>query len=190
MFKKLRLKTGNAIMNRKLKKISREKKVHNFRTARTVCLIFDGTNVFEFSYIKKFKEYLESFMLDVYILGFINSEKMPFEYLNLKNSIILNKKDLDLFYRPNKEIRKVFFQKKFDLLLNLCVREYLPVMYFVNLVKSSFKVGRFSENPNDYDLMINLGIDSTVQYLGEQIIHYVDKLNNPTGLFTTLENRI
>jgi len=44
---------------------------------------------------------------------------------------------------------------------------------------SDLKVGIYTENKNDYDLMINTGNNSSVDYLIEQIKHYVTLLNNP-----------
>lgn len=179
MFKNLRLKIGDAMLRKKKKRITRSKQVQNFTSAKTACIVFDGLDVTELTFIKKYREHLQSYDINVFLLGYINSDKMPSEYLLLKNSLMISKNDLDLFYRPKKEICQKFLAKKFDMLIDLSINDFMCLRYLAVLSAAFFKVGKYTEMLNDFDMMINIREDSTVQYLGEQILHYVGRLNNP-----------
>ena len=45
------------------------------------------------------------------------------------------------------------------------------------LSPARFKIGTYTEEKNDYDLMIQLGEKEDMAYLSEQIRHYVSMLN-------------
>jgi len=49
--------------------------------------------------------------------------------------------------------------------------------FLVELSPASFKIGCFTEEKNDYDLMIKLPDDNGMAYLSEQFKHYIAMLN-------------
>ncbi len=89
------------------------------------------------------------------------------------------KKDLDYLFRPRDEQRMNFTEKTFDILFDLSMNDYFPVVYLTTLSRASFKVGRYRETGSDNDFMIDIRNEFTVEFLIEQIKNYVSILNNP-----------
>lgn len=84
LFKKIRLKLANAILRKRKKRTGRIKQVQNFKTAKTGCIVFDGTDTSQLNYLKKIKKHLESHEIQVHFLGFVDSDIIPSEYLLLQ----------------------------------------------------------------------------------------------------------
>jgi len=166
-------------MKKKAAKIARKKTVHNFNTAKTVCLTFEGSLAANVKYIKEFRTYLDSAGLDTYMLAYTDMEDIPGELVFLHNATIFCKKDLDFFFRPKKSVSGPFLEHKFDILIDLSYSMYFPLTYLFTLSPSTFKTGNYTEEQNDYDLMINTADNTSVDYLIEQIKHYISILNNP-----------
>jgi len=184
LFYNIRLKLGKRSLEKKSRRITRSKIVHNFSTAQKICIIFEGSCTENIRYIKKFRQYLESLDKETFMLGYIDADEIPGEIIFWRNTTVFNKKDTDIVFRPKKYISTPFLEKKFDILIDLSLKEYFPLQYLNCLSSSSFKVGRFGENQNDHDLMINIGEDTAIDYLIDQIKHYVTLLNNPVNVPT------
>ena len=70
-----------------------------------------------------------------------------------------------------------FYNQDPDIMIDF-TREYsLELQFLVQLSTARFKIGTFTEEENDYDLMINLTDQNDIGYLAEQIKHYVSMLN-------------
>lgn len=180
-FTNIRLRIGKWCMRKRAGKNSRKKIVHNFNTAKTVCLIFEGSDPSTVRYVKEFRNYLDSIGLETYLLVYADMAEIPGELIFLQHATVFSRKDIDIFFRPKKIITNIFLGKSFDILIDLSFNRYFPLSYLNTLSLSGFKTGNYTEEYNDYDLMINTGNNSSTDYLIEQIKHYVALLNNPAG---------
>ena len=178
LFPKIRLKLGQRSLRKKAALIKRKKTVHNFNTAKSVGIIFDASISDNFDQVKEFRKYLSSRNIHSDIMAYLNADDIPGEFILRENCFFYGNKDLDYFYQPANPQINNFIEKKFDILFDLSLDPPFPLLYISTLSMASFKVGKFSETPNDYDLMINTGTHSTIEYLVEQIKHYVGNLNN------------
>ena len=70
-----------------------------------------------------------------------------------------------------------FFKQDPDILVDFSQGLPLELQFLVQLSPARFKIGCFTEQKNDYDLMINLTEQDDMAYLSEQIKHYVSMLN-------------
>jgi hypothetical protein len=53
----------------------------------------------------------------------------------------------------------------------------IELQFLVQMSPARFKIGSYTGEKNDYDLMINLPEKKDLAYLSEQIKHYVSMLN-------------
>jgi len=92
---------------------------------------------------------------------------------------IVNAKNLNLRYQPNKPFVDEFIETEFDILIDLSLNDSLPLLYLAAMSKASLKVGRYEESHQDfYDLMIHTKEDETIETFAEQVIHYLNRINN------------
>ena len=168
---------GKRILKKKLKAFERFRHVHNFETAKSTVILFDTTDPDTFPAIKSFRKFLESKGLQCSIFGYVQQKETPQELLFLKNYSFINKRDLNWYQKPSGEVVDLFFSLNPDILFDFTKEVTLELQFMVQLSKAQFKIGCYTEEENDYDLMINLTKQDDAAYLSEQFKHYVSMLN-------------
>jgi hypothetical protein len=174
----IRENIGKRVLNRKRKVIQREVQVHNFETAKSAVILFQTDDPKSFPAIKEFRKFIEKMGISCKAYGFVPQKEIPQEMLFLKNYSFITKSDLTWYYKPTGETVESFYAQDPDILFDLTSEVPLEMQFLVQLSTAKFKIGIYTEEENDYDLMINLKDRTDVGYLTEQIKHYVSMLNN------------
>ncbi len=92
----------------------------------------------------------------------------------------LTVRDLNWWGLPKPDMIDDFTNMKFDVLLNIALKQNLVLDYITLISKARFKVG-WSPNDNNYfDLNINIGEKLDAMYLAKQQIFYLAQLNKTT----------
>jgi len=159
------------------KGFSRETTVHNFETAKSAVILFDATTPNAFPAIKEFREYMEEKGVTCTVYGYVPEKEVPQEMLFWKNFFFVTKSDLNWYMKPSGETVESFFSQDPDILIDFSLGLPLELQFLVRPSKARFKIGCYTEQKNDYDLMINLTEQEDMAYLGEQIKRYVSMLN-------------
>lgn len=175
--KNIKHKIGQFNLKNRLKNLNRQVITHNFKTAKTAGIIFNSPDEKSFEAIKQFLAFLTEKELKVIALGYIPSKKIPENYLMRKGINFYCNNDLNWYFKPKNELVDQFINQEFDILFDLSIKEYFSVNYVGSLSKASFKIGRQSENAYQ-DLLIDIKGNNTIEYLIEQIKHYLNILNN------------
>ena len=168
---------GERILRKNRKKLDRVTQVHNFDTAKTAYIIFDASMHDAIPLIQDFRKYLTSQSIQSKAIGIVEEKEIPSELLMRKNYSFLTKKDKNWYKRPKGEVVEKFMADKPNILFDFTFRPSLEVQYLVQLSGADFKVGCFTEDENDYDLMINPSKDCELEYFVEQVRHYISILN-------------
>jgi hypothetical protein len=175
--KTIKCKIGRFNLKKRLKSLKRQVKVHNFNTAKTAGIIFNSPDEKSFEAIKQFLSFLSQYELKVIALGYIPSKKIPENFLMRKGVNFYCKTDLNWYYKPKNELVDQFIEQEFDILFDLSIKDYFTVNYVGSLSKAVFKIGKQSDNAYQ-DLTIDIKENKTVEYLIEQIKHYLNIINN------------
>ncbi|MCH7658583.1 MAG: hypothetical protein IIB05_09740 [Bacteroidetes bacterium] len=181
IFLKLQLAFGDFVLKRKLKHFRRIIKVHNFKTAKRIGIIFNATKQEDYRQVSGFiKDILEiGIGMEVKVLGFVNNKDVPNEYLLKKNFSYFLKRSLNWYRKPvNSEVER-FLTEKFDILIDFSLNNDYLFNYIMALSPSRFKVGKFREPNNYYDFMISINKDKDLKYFIEQVRHYLEMINRP-----------
>ena len=173
----LKERLGREVLRRKKRKVSREICVHNFKTAKTAVILFDTGNSKSFKVIKDFQKFLESEQIEVKIFGYVHQKEVPQELLFLKNYAFITKKDLNWYMKPSGEAVEAFYSSDPDLLIDFTPDIPLELQFLVQLSSARFKAGCFTEEQNDYDVMISLNENKDIGFLAEQFKRYIAMLN-------------
>lgn len=116
------------------------------------------------TYIKKLNKKAGNIKTFGYINTKVVKESLPFDSFC--------KKDIDWIWRPKKEINNIFKNEKFDLLINLCQQDCLPLEYLAASIEANYKIGALTNYPNNYDLMVEA--KSLKKYM-EQVNFFIGK---------------
>lgn len=173
----IREKIGSRVLKKKLKGFLRTTRVHNFETANTAVLLFDASQTDAFKVIKSFRDFLKEHSIKSSVYGYINQKEVPQEMLFWKDIFTITRADLNWYLKPGGEVADRFMQEDPDILIDFSLDQALELQYLVKLSTASFKIGCFTEEKNDYDLMIALTDQRDMAFLSEQIRHYVSILN-------------
>jgi len=164
-------------LKRKIRLLSRKRKIHNFDTAKKAGMIFTCSNEDDFEAVRNFKKYLEEKKIKTFAIGFINDKQIPDHFLLRTGFNFFSLKNLDWYFRPKSQFINDFINNKFDILFDLSTNDYFPVHYIVTLSPAEYKIGRFS-NTEDYDLMIETGKNKQLSFLVDQIKHYLNMIHS------------
>jgi hypothetical protein len=180
IFEKIRKKIGLFWLNRKLHTITRQRKIHNFNTARKAGIIFSCQNEEDFQAVKEFKKYLEEKNISTSVLGFINEDKIPDHFLLRTGFSFFCLKNLDWYFRPANQFINHFIVDNFNILFDLSLKDQFPVHYISTLCPAEYKVGRLTSR-EDFDLMIDVKQNRHLDYFVEQVKHYLNliEIRNP-----------
>jgi hypothetical protein len=181
MIREIRRFFGRYDLMRKLRQVTREKRIHNFTTAYTAGIVFNCRHEEEFSAVKEFRTFLEGESIRTDVVAYVSGKEVPDYYLLRSGYNFYCQKDLTWYYRPDTPFTDDFARKNYDILFDLSLRSYFPIDYIVKLSPAAYKVGRFRET-NQYDLMIDIKEDNSVPFLIEQIKHYLSLMHTRTGV--------
>ena len=173
----LREAIGNRVLKNKLKSFQRETRVHNFKTAESAVILFNAAKKDAFKIVWEFRGFLEDKGISCIVYGYINQKEIPPDMLFWKDLHMINKGNLNWFLQPKGESVDLYKQEDPDLLIDFKTDHRLELQFLVQLSPARFKIGSFTEEKNDYDLMIKLSEQDDMSYLSEQIKHYVSILN-------------
>jgi hypothetical protein len=174
----IRENIGKRVLKRKIKEFRRDVQVHNFETARSAVILFPADDPAGFPAIKAFRKFLEESGIQCKAYGYVPEKEIPQEMLFWKNYSFITRNDLNWYYKPFGEVVESFYTQDPDILFDLTPNVPLELQFLVQLSTARFKIGIFTEQENDYDLMINLTKPSDMAFLTEQIKHYVSILNH------------
>jgi hypothetical protein len=94
-----------------------------------------------------------------------------------KDFHIITRRHLNWYLMPVGEEAVIYRQEDPDMLFDFSFHPGLELQFLVQLSPARFKIGCYTSETNDYDLMINLQEQKDLAYLSEQIKHYVSMLN-------------
>ncbi|MEE2699969.1 MAG: hypothetical protein VYD71_01220 [Bacteroidota bacterium] len=170
-------KFGRWVFQKELKSNKRTKAVSNLENAKSIGILYEATNANQVKKIEPFVKYFFELKKDVKALGYVNKKRLDNCHIPKLNYDFFYLKDLNWYYKPQNYIINNFVKKEYDILINLSDSNCIPIKYLVASSLAHFKIGRFEEGYEIYDLMIKLGKEKREERLMEEIKHYLNLIN-------------
>jgi hypothetical protein len=175
----LRLKLGAIVLSKLRKKNKRKVKICPLSKAKTVGVTFVVRSKNELKEVKQVLKVFANKGLETYALGYIPEKKADDYFLSQQAFNFFYDKELDFFLRPKSEAANEFQQQSFDLLIDLNTFTYFPMKYLLENSAAGYKVGYFNEeNDGPFDLMLQIDPKQSLEYMAEQVIHYLSMLKD------------
>jgi hypothetical protein len=169
---------GLKALSKSLRTLKRNKFVHNLVTARKIAIVGLVNNNKDFDEINSLQKILTEKNMQVEILLYYPGKEIPQQLLLRKGINIFNRNEVNWYGKPLIPFVEQFCRVEYDILIDLSLVEQFPIRWISSLSRSKFKVGSHSYVGNPYDLIINVDNKKEIPYLSEQIIHYLNILNN------------
>jgi len=168
---------GRKILKIKTKSLERNKQAFSFDKARTAGILLNAKDVKTFELTQTFIKFIRSKDIETLSFGYVDDEKVISAYDYQIGMDHFTKKQLNWYNKPIGLSIEQFISKEFDILIDLTLDEFFPVQYIVGISRAKFKVGRFISDNSYYDMMIDIEKKNTLEYLIEQITHYLLLIN-------------
>tara|TARA_B100000900_G_C20588242_1_gene720531 strand:+ start:233 stop:784 length:552 start_codon:yes stop_codon:yes gene_type:complete len=172
----IKQKVGDFFFKRELKSNPRQRKVHNLHTAQSIGILYDATKREDMLKVSEFVNALFQTKNDVKALGFVNLKELTHHHMPMLQFDFFFLKDLNWYYKPQNYIIKNFVEKDYDILINLCNSSCIPVKYLAGSSQAKFKVGKYEEDIDLYDMMIDIK-ENTLSALIKEVHHYLTVIN-------------
>ena len=170
-------KVGKLVFQRELQTNSRTKEVCNLDDAKSIGILYDATSDQQIKIIKPFVSYFFDLKKDVKALGYVNAKELSYCHTPKLQYDFFYQKDLNWYYKPQNYIIDNFIMKEYDILINLCDSNIIPIKYLAASSIAHFKIGIHEEDYEIYDLMISLKEDKSMEKLMHEIKHYIKLIN-------------
>lgn len=150
-----------------------DRKPINIKRAKSIGILFDASNPTKVITVTKFSEKLVNQGIKVDILGYVNNKEKE-----LSESFLFNNNDVNWYGVPVSSKVKQFENTPYDILISAFVEESMPLEYIAASSKSKFRIGAFNNSKiHCFDFMINLGKQVQLNYLLNQIKHFLEVIN-------------
>ena len=177
MLSNLKLKIGLSQLQKRLKTFQRKKMVYNFESARKVGILI-ASSADAFDHAMQLQSFLTAKRIESTTLIFCTEKEIPQKYFLRKGVSVFSKKELNWYGKPISSVAEEFINTNYDILIDLSMTESFPLRWISSLSKAKFKVGTLQYYGNPNDLVISISKEKGIDYLIEQIIHYLSILNN------------
>ncbi len=143
-------------------KLTRKKEFVTIQEAKKIAIVFDATHLVSFDLVKNFNKYLTEKNKEVHAVGYVNSKFLIDHYLYRKGYLFLTNQDLNWYGKPDIKILKSFLENEYDILFDLTLEDCFPLKYVSIITKAKLKAGRYVENNNYLDLMIDINTEKNL----------------------------
>lgn len=172
---KLRKSAGSYFLKKEMRIRNRDVASISLQDARSIGVIFNAKDERTFKVIREFTDKLRGGGLrTVKSLGFVPKEDVASFLQSSQDFDFFTREDFNWYYKP--QGRKVvgFISEEFDILIDLRLTKFTPLLFIVALSRAKFKVGKYRSDFQEYfDLMIDVKDDANLEYFIDQIQHYL-----------------
>jgi hypothetical protein len=167
------------LLRRKIKHINarseRKKVYHNLKEIRSVLVLFDTEDFDNATY---FIQQLKKMGKKIKAYAF-KSKKDTNVYSNISYTIITEK---DMKGELLTQISNSLTDEKFDLIVDLTLKENLLLLFILVSVNAPLKVGFYKHALSVHDIVISFapGLVQNIKELGKQLIHYLTIISSGT----------
>lgn len=179
MLNKFRTIIGKYFLRAELSKHQRHRKLTNLKNAKKIGILYTLDDVAEYETVSGFVSSLQQDHKEVKALGFVKNKLLVDRFLPKLSYDFFSKKDINWFFKPIHTKVRDFIEKDFDILIDLSMKDSLPLKFISGLSVAHCRIGRFSEeNKACYDIMIDLQKPLSLHDYILQIIHYLTVIND------------
>ena len=165
------------VLKKKIKKIlnlsERKKAYLNLKEIKTVLVLFDTEN---FDEANHFIQQMKKMKKKIKAIAFKN-KKDSNDYSNIPFTFITSK---DFKNDSIVQVVNTLTNEKFDLVVDLTLKENLILLYLLVLANSPLKVGFYKNSLFVHDIVISFapGLVQNLTELGKQLIHYLTVISS------------
>lgn len=152
----IKKKASEFLLKKEFQNLKRNVRSTSLSNARTIALLFDASSKSEFDFVRNYIKKLKDDGKKVQALGFYNQKETPVMMNSKLEYDFFTLKDINWYYKPTSKAVVNYMNEPFDILINLCTKSVLPLLYVTAISKARFKVGvHRDKHIKYYDLLVH-----------------------------------
>ena len=171
----------NSYIKRRLflsgKKQKRIVHVLSISQAKTVGIIWNPSDNESIETYELLRKTLSDRGIKSFGIAYVNSKREKETLATVSNSWLISSDDVSFKGKPHSGVGINFIHEKFDFLIDLSITKNIVLQYILIYSVANLKTGWRGNDPNLYDLEIDVASNPNCRYLMEQILFYLEKLN-------------
>ena len=177
---KIRLAVGSYFLQKEMRIRKREIQGMGLDQARSIGIVFNARDEQTFKVIREFSNQLRGGGLrKVKALGFVPKAEVASFLSSSQDFDFFSREDFNWYNKPQGRKVAGFISEPFDILIDLRMKKFIPILFIVGLSRAHFKVGKFGAGYKEfYDLMIDVDENADLSFFISQINHYLEMLNH------------
>ncbi len=146
----------------------------DFKSVKCILILFKSEEDEKNPFIRKVISDLKNGGKKVCVWGLLEKDepKTPL----LPDFRLFGKSELGFARIPNKELTDEFMNSEYDMVIQLYNKENYALDYLLAQARSQFKVSAYKPYKGIADLMIGIDPEAEVEFLYEQIMHYITSI--------------
>lgn len=154
----------------------RSKNIHkpvslNFKNIKRLGVLYTCRDQKDFELVKSFFDALPK-TIQVQSLGFFEQKELENYHIQPPEYRFFTLKDMNWYYRPVGEVVSHFIYEPFDVLMDLSLKQKLPLEFILADAHARLIAGR-KTNDHIHDIMVDIDKQPDMEYLIEQLIRYL-----------------
>lgn len=138
--------------------------------AKNIGILFPAEDIPQNDIIMSFAQQLKSLQKDVQLLGYMPKREFGFQY----PFPFISDKDTNWYGKPGGGTSGYFTRSPFDLMINFCTEECLPLEYISAVSAAKFRIGFNKDIHNaNYDLILISNEKSNISNLISNLEKYL-----------------
>ena len=182
LFKKIRLKIGNALLKKKMIRSKNNVCYSGFSQVKSIGIVWDASKTEEFSSLAKFHQRMHDRKIKVKIIGYFPGKNLPDQYTAIRYLTCIRKNETNYFYHPVSSETNTFISNHHDIIIDINFNNHFPLKYITSLSKAGIKVGLFEPGNmnNSINLMLEIKKPVDIDNYLIQTIHYLEMIKDGT----------
>ncbi len=172
----IRTKIGYSHINKRLKTLDRRKNFSNFKSAKSVGVVFNATEQDLYKIAISFFRYLSEQNISVVGLGYVSNDDMLNYFPSKKEISFFSINKVNWYNKPISSDVETFIKKPMDIVINLCLQETYPLQYIMALSQAKMKISPEFMKNNYSDLRFKFKDNVSLEYYIEQIKQYMTQI--------------
>jgi hypothetical protein len=182
LFRNARILAGNHMLAKKTLKLKRERRFLNLSEAKHLGIAWNITDPDDLPAISDFMLRMSERGIKVVVLGFFNGRELPDKLTAIRYLTCLKREDLSFWYIPISPEAGRFIEEKFDILIEICFMDSLPLRFVSTISRATLKVGPCFNGDKirkHNDILIDVGQKPDVREYLKQAVIYLEMINKP-----------
>jgi hypothetical protein len=155
----------------------RQAKVLSLSHSRNIGILWNPLDEGSLETYESLRKMLKERAIECVGIAHLNTRKAEQHFSLLAHSGFSNNSNTNFRGQPLTGPGVQFLQEAFDIIIDLSINKVLALEYLLVHSNASFKIGWQSNGINYYDLNIDIVRQPSCRYLLEQIIFYLEKLD-------------